>query len=190
VGRLATYNAGQTQVQFDSTGQLSAGGGTIKLNKDGMTVFHTGKISFLHHDNTELGAINYTTSGGDPSVMFSMTNSNKNAGLSLYTTQNSGASAGLIANHSSNYTGFILNTENKYARLFGVALLLENYGINLGGFTSDTPSPTGVLRFKERTDNNTSPNSTQVDIFARTVGGVQKLYAKFGNGVVRELATA
>ena len=58
------------------------------------------------------------------------------------------------------------------------------------GDTSTPPPTAGVLRIKERTDNNTYPNSTQVDIFARTVGGVQKLYAKFGNGVVRELATA
>ena len=50
--------------------------------------------------------------------------------------------------------------------------------------------PPSTLRFKERADNNVYPSSTQVDIFARTVGGVQKLYAKFGNGVVRELATA
>jgi hypothetical protein len=72
------------------------------------------------------------------------------------------------------------------------ATLSKGLSINLGLILGDTTTPptAGVLRIKERTDNNTYPSSTQVDIFARTVGGVQKLYAKFGNGVVRELATA
>lgn len=59
--------------------------------------------------------------------------------------------------------------------------------MTVGDYSMPPPS---TLRFKERADNNVYPSSTQVDIFARTVGGVQKLYAKFGNGVVRELATA
>ena len=56
--------------------------------------------------------------------------------------------------------------------------------------SADALPPAGVIRFAQRADSSIYPNTTQVDLFSRTVGGVQKLYAKFGNGVVREIATA
>ena len=70
---------------------------------------------------------------------------------------------------------------------------LQGVGVEKGllvGSAEATPPTAGVIRFAQRADSSTYPDSTQVDLFSRTVGGVQKLYAKFGSGVVREIATA
>jgi len=155
-----------------------------------MTVLNTGKISFLHHDNSVMGRIDYSTSDGDPRVTFYMDYGAKRAELFLSSTQNSGASAGIIANHSTNYTGFILNTGNSHARLFGLGLVLENYGITIGGLAIAAPAPAGVLRMKERTSAVGTPPAGTADLYILKRNNKQELYIKFADGSGFTLATS
>ncbi len=60
-------------------------------------------------------------------------------------------------------------------------------GLSVGN-TAVTPE-SGALYLQARTTTVT-PNATGAMLWAQTVAGVQKLYVKFGNGTVRELATA
>jgi hypothetical protein len=56
------------------------------------------------------------------------------------------------------------------------------------GSTTITPD-TGAMYLHARTSTVT-PYTTGAIVWAQTVSGVQKLYVKFGNGTVRELASA
>jgi len=60
-------------------------------------------------------------------------------------------------------------------------------GLAVGSATA-TPD-TGAIHLQARTSTVT-PWPTGAQLWAQTVGGVQKLYVKFGNGTVRELASA
>jgi hypothetical protein len=57
MGRMATYNSGTTQVEFDTSGKLKAGGGYITIDSVGMTIREGGSESYN-------SSINWVTSTG------------------------------------------------------------------------------------------------------------------------------
>lgn len=186
VGRLATYNAGLEQVSFDTTGQLVAGAGTVKLNRAGMTISSGGNISFLDHNNAGMGHINYSTSGGDPSVTFKLYGGDAETGIDLFrSTGTNRVTVLLYANKGSQYTGFKIDTLENKAKIYGVGLAVQDYGIVLGN--AATP-PDGILRFKERTGGVGAPPAATGDLYVVNDGSKQILYFRFANGALRELA--
>ena len=189
VGRLATYNAGLEQITINTNGQLTAGANNVYLDREGITL-NSGSVQtdyssvkFRSSTNVVFGAVYGTVN---------INNGQTIMGLSTYQTNNATIRAHIAAHAGPIKEAVTLNTSESIVELTPGALWSSVAIRTGGGMTVGDSSipPPSTLRFKERTDNNTYPNSTQVDIFARTVGGVQKLYAKFGNGVVRELATA
>ncbi|HRP26645.1 hypothetical protein, partial [Thauera sp.] len=189
VGRLATYKTGLEQITINTDGQLTAGANNVYLDREGITL-NSGSVQ------TDYSSVKFRSS---TNVVFgtvygtvNINNGQTIMGLSTYQTNNATIRAHIAAHAGPIKEAVTLNTSESMVELTPGALWSSVAIRTGGGMTVGDSSmpPPSTLRFKERTDNNTYPNSTQVDIFARTVGGVQKLYAKFGNGVVRELATA
>ena len=100
----------------------------------------------------------------------------------------------------------ILNTNSTYARitaddigLYGSLNIngpgptkIENDASIGGGLAvgaSNVTPDTGAIHLQARTSTVT-PWSGGVQLWSQTVNGVQKVYVKFGNGTVRELASA
>lgn len=184
VGRLATYKTGLEQITINTDGQLIAGEGRVSLDRTGL------KIIAVSSGDFEPSRIHFKTTGGQPvgwligTNSFVALNAQQPGAYSEIVSWRNGIIDFRISNDGTTTTNLVSFMHDRAAFTSSISTM---GGIVMG----DTGTAhTGVLRIKERTDNNTYPNSTQVDIFARTVGGVQKLYAKFGNGVVRELATA
>ena len=183
VGRFETYDTGgNVQISFDSTGRLTAGNNNVILDKDGMAILPR---IIPGEENDVKKAISLGVAEIYSSVFISGSNPDNSSTWRVKHPTSSIYTASIELGAPALGGSFI----SLYADEIGIqgGLGVQGKGIAIG--LADPPTA-GVLRIKERTDNNTYPNSTQVDIFARTVGGVQKLYAKFGNGVVRELATA
>ena len=189
VGRLATYKTGLEQITINTDGQLTAGANNVYLDREGITLTSGSvqtdysSVKFRSSTNVVFGAVYGTVN---------INNGQTIMGLSTHQTNNATISAHIAAHAGPIKEAVTLNTSESIVELTPGALwssvaICTGGGMTVGDYSMPPPS---TLRFKERADNNVYPSSTQVDIFARTVGGVQKLYAKFGNGVVRELATA
>lgn len=197
-GRLATYASdGSQQIYIDSEGQLIAGNGEVVLNSGGLrikgTVSESG-IRYFNTSNAEFGRV-LSVAGADWSIM----------GLRAWKPGigNLGTYQSYLGLHANSVEGYKIQlataSPSEGANLVEITptatdfryrgLRLEK-GLLVGSLYWGAPTAEGVIRFVERADSNTYPNYYQVDVFARTVGGVQKLYAKFGNGVVRELAAS
>ena len=89
-------------------------------------------------------------------------------------------------------TGTVAISAPSIISLTGSAIGLNADTSISGGLAvgSSTVTPdTGAIHLQARTSTVT-PWPTGAQLWAQTVGGVQKLYVKFGNGTVRELASA
>jgi len=191
VGRLATYNGGLEQITINTSGQLTAGEGKTTLDRNGLRLSSgggayssTGSVNFYTADSQFIGYVGATN---DVVRIKAEKITGSPTGSTEVDYWRNGNFQVLINREGALEGGNVFTVEPEYS-LFTKGVLMKSLGIGDGLFP---PPPTaGVIRVAQRADNNTYPDSTQVDIFARTVGGVQKLYAKFGNGTVRELATA
>lgn len=196
-------------------GEIRQGTGTLGTNYEGIRLFNSngkgnlavyGSGNFAVWDNANglIGGLQGFGGGGGLTNMLEISlqayHASQNRGVSVL-AMTGGAFSGLTANSGSVddvklYANNVirLTAYDNGIDVTGVASISGGVrslaGIVVGSSASLAIPQAGVLRLSERADNNTFPNSTQVDFFARTVGGVQKLYAKFGNGVVRELASA
>lgn len=198
VGKFATYAPdGAPQIYIDSEGQLVAGNGEAILNSGGLRMRVPGAsetgLRFYTTGNAEFGRVLSAQGGdgtwsimglrawqpGDPGMVHqSYLGLHVNSPAEGYKVQLA------VGGPDGQNIMEVRETSTDY-RYQGVRV---EKGILVGSLYWGAPAA-GVVRFVERSDSNTFPNQQQIDVFARTVNGVQKLYAKFGNGVVRELAS-
>jgi hypothetical protein len=195
IGRLSTYNGGLEQITINTSGQLVAGQGKVVLDRDGLgiTVQNAPNLNsavsfYSTGDTIPYGALEGVSLGG--------------AYLLSLRTSIGGRMGRLVLDQSTTKEKIYMETTGGGSRLE----VDSQYGISLGAPTirlsgdtevsgglavgSQTAAPdAGALFLNARTSTVTVwPGGGQ--LWVQTVGGVQKLYVKFGNGTVRELASA
>ena len=199
IGRLSTFNSGLEQLTINSSGQLTAGNGAVILDRGGLSFVAStaldwpGSLSIKNSNGALAGRLVGTTDTGSGYNVVQLNAFTVSPGNSNYGTSIRMASSGaiLMTAVGADGTGIFTFEDD---RLISTVPIYATQGVQaqtsiLVGSVDALPTA-GVIRFAQRADSSTFPSSTQVDLFSRTVGGVQKLYAKFGNGVVREIATA
>ena len=197
VGRLSTYNGGLEQVTINTAGQLVAGAGKVMLDRSGVVISGIvgASIPALRFaTGTEESTYGYLD-GGSGGVTLGLKGTTVLNGPRLAITRD-----GLWLYHRG------LSTATLYVTNGAIVADFENGGvfsvndrlatvneINVGtglAVGSQTVTPdTGAIHLHARTSTVT-PWPGGVQLWAQTVSGVQKLYVKFGNGTVRELASA
>lgn len=201
VGKLTTYAPdGSTQISVDSQGQLIAGtsGEQVTLSNGGLSIkanLSEGGIRYYSPGNVEFGRVLSVGKLGSDGGIMGLRVWRPTGGVIDISNQ---SYLGLHANSIEGYKIQLATSTSGNGNLMEITptatrFTLQGVGVEKGllvGSAEATPPTAGVIRFAQRADSSTYPDSTQVDLFSRTVGGVQKLYAKFGNGVVREIATA
>jgi hypothetical protein len=198
VGRLSTYNAGQEQVTINTAGQLVAGQGKVVLDRHGLAIT-------ADTVNTEETAIKWLTPAA---VVFGSLNAVYHGvanTVELSTTPGSGGSQVaqlvLVGNNGSNTRGALIAGTSSVNVNYGGSVEIDattlqvdasariSGGLVLGD-TSIAPPLSGVLLMKQRSAAIGATPAEAAQLWIQLVGGVQKLYVKFANGVQRELATA
>lgn len=194
-GRFEMYPASGSPVVLDENG-LSIPTRTTPLNG----LKNVNEIAFLHSylgANYKAGGLQgygqYAASMGSASTRLYVTNragTATRAYIEAYHYEEGAANTDTLTLNSPDAIQMTAEFVRADARIDANQGIRALEGIVVGDSALLAIPQPGVFRLSQRADNNTYPDSTQVDLFARTVGGVQKLYAKFGNGVVRELASA
>ena len=202
VGRLSTYNGGLEQVTINTAGQLTAGQGAVIVDRVGVRLIDNapgaGRPSEIRFQesisSTQYGYIR--GAAGIHEFRFGVQTSPSTSHYMAVTSdgialKNAGSYGGTLLVSNG---GVVINTESSPFDALGVvgsASITSNGKIG-GGLAvgSQTAAPdAGALFLNARTSTVTVwPGGGQ--LYVQTVGGVQKLYVKFGNGTVRELASA
>jgi hypothetical protein len=197
IGRLSTYNGGVEQVTINTSGQLVAGQGKVVLDRSGVVVSPLGGATLpaLRFAPTPDASTYGYLDGGSGGVILGLKGSSVLDGPRMEVTRD-----GLWLYHKglSQSTLYVTNgaivADFEQGGVFAVNDRLATVNeVNVGtglavGNTTAAPDA-GALFLNARTSTVTVwPGGGQ--LWVQTVGGVQKLYVKFGNGTVRELASA
>ena len=204
VGRLSTYNGGLEQIAINTAGQLTAGQGALIIDRAGLKLVSDGNgfsgeraLTWKTPDNHSL-AIVAADAGSFSGQHFMLTGLGiyeGPGGTDVYTGLDMSYRAdGVVGANWLNLTstGTVAISAPSIISLTGSAIGLNADTSISGGLAvgSSTVAPdTGAMYLHARTSTVT-PHTTGAIVWAQTVSGVQKLYVKFGNGTVRELASA
>ena len=204
VGRLSTYNGGLEQITINTAGQLAVGQGKVLLDREGLsfstisTYQAASALKFLDAAGRVYGKLYGYDAAFNDSMELSVTSPDGTNSSVVLTSANGNATTRIVAGGASvslslglsGYTSFDMIGVDELAAAGTVAKLGHARiadGLAVGS-TTVTPD-TGAMYLHARTSTVT-PYTTGAIVWAQTVSGVQKLYVKFGNGTVRELASA
>jgi hypothetical protein len=204
VGRLSTYSGGLEQITINTAGQLAVGQGKVLLDREGLsfstisTYQAASALKFLDAAGRVYGKLYGYDAAFNDSMELSVTSPDGTNSSVVLTSANGNATTRIVAGGASvslslglsGYTSFDMIGVDELAAAGTVAKLGHARiadGLAVGS-TTVTPD-TGAMYLHARTSTVT-PYTTGAIVWAQTVSGVQKLYVKFGNGTVRELASA
>ena len=204
VGRLSTYSGGLEQITLNTSGQLAVGQGKVLLDREGLsfstisTYQAASALKFLDAAGRVYGKLYGYDAAFNDSMELSVTSPDSTNSSVVLTSANGNATTRIVAGGASvslsmglsGYTSFDMIGVDELAAAGTVAKLGHARiadGLAVGS-TTVTPDA-GAIHLHARTSTVT-PWPGGVQLWAQTVSGVQKLYVKFGNGTVRELASA
>ena len=201
VGRLSTYNAGLEQITINTAGQLVAGQGKLLLDREGLslstisTYQAASAIKFLDAAGRVYGKLYGYDAAFNDSIDLAVTSPDGTNSLISLTSANGNAITRLVAGTASISLSMALSGYTSLDMTGISELTARDTGVIaksllLGETSGGVPPLTGVLVMKERTAATSTTPTGAAQIWVQVVGGVQKFYIKFANGVQRELATA
>lgn len=208
-GRLAGFNAGVLQVQMNTAGRFEAGAGKVVMDAGGLTFIEdattyvagrSSEIKFKRADGTQVGYIAGGFQGGlrlgagvGPDSNYQLMNT---AGWTAEMARvEFNARSGAVVGQLALGAGSFALTTTGGAGLASVGAMVNASGLRavgalVVGDAGSSPPDTAVLRLKERTTAAGHPPAGFAQIWVQDLAGVQKLYIRFENGVIRELASA